>query len=224
MNAINQVNSLDKKPLKKPLTREDLIERDRLNRERYKLSLLEEAPAIPTKKQCSTEQALEIRYRSLPPVAKMILNILDARSAKWASQPFNQQWLADDIGCTLRWIRYCISLLKQLGFIAVIPINRGKPYKCKDGFWTYPNIYIVTPFLRWAQSAKLYSLIVAQAEKIKNDFLQLSNMFNKYIKRENKHGNNSQKSKNVIGNVLRNNCSWLGQPKNPLSFLKTMIC
>ena len=218
-----QVNSSESSPARILFTRDQLLEIDRRNKERARLAALQET-GVPIPKGCSTANALDKRYKRLPPVAKMILNILDARSEKWSANPFSQQWLAHDIGCSLRWVRYCIALLKKLGFIAIIPINRGKPFKTKNGFWTYPNIYIVTPFLRWAQSAKMYDRIVAQAEKIRNDFLQLSNMIYKYIKRENKSSNSSQQAKTTVGNILKKKCPWYNNDSKSPPFIKIMTC
>jgi hypothetical protein len=188
---------------KTSITREMLIERDRLNKERYRLAQFEQVAEVQAPKGLDTTLKLHAKWVKLPRCAKIILDLLDSRSEKWASQPFSQQWLAKDAGYTDRWVRYCINLLKKQGFIAVIPINNGKPFKTVDGWWTYPNIYIVTPFLRWAESTKLYSVIVAKAAKIATDFLQLSNMLKEYIKRENKFVNPVPKSKRTIASFLK---------------------
>lgn len=165
-------------PNRQVISDKELLERDRLNKELYKKSQLEQAVGIS--KKLSTAEKLEVKYQSLPPFAKMILNQLDSRSLKWSANPFNQQWLADSCGCSLRWVRHCIALLNKEGFIAIVRINRGKAYKTLTGWFKYPNIYIVSPFLRGAASAKLYSVIVAQAEKIQAQFLYLKVFLTKY--------------------------------------------
>lgn len=146
---------------------------------------------------------LDIKYLNLPPIAKMILNELDSRNLKWSSNPFNQQWLADKCKCSLRWVRHCIALLAQQGFIAIVRLNKGKPYKTKNGFWTRPNIYIITPFLRWLESSKMYSLIVAKAEKIQQDFLQYRYRIIKDIIKDDTYPKITNKVHNIFESILK---------------------
>ncbi len=159
---------------------QDILERDRLNKERYRKACLEQLVNAPKKR--STADHLEIKYQSLPPIAKMILNQLDSRNLTWSVNPFNQKWLADNCRCSLRWVRHCIARLAKEGFIAILRINRGKAYKTLTGWFKYPNIYVVSPFLRWATSVKLYDVIMAKAEKIQAQFLYLYKYLIKYFK------------------------------------------
>src|SRR5206468_6317582 len=130
---------------KQVFSTQQLIEIDRVAKERYKRACFEQAIAAPQKR--STSDHLDAKYQSLPPKAKMILNQLDSRSLKWSANPFNQLWLAKGCGCSLRWVRYCIALLAKEGFIAIVRINRGKPFKTLSSWFKYPNIYIVSPYL-----------------------------------------------------------------------------
>lgn len=175
-----KTNNTESGNIKQAFSTQRLLEIDFHNKERYRLSKLKQA-AQPTHK-LSASDMLEIKYSKLAPIAKMILNQLDSRNLKWSANPFNQQWLADSCDCTLRWVRHCISRLAEEGFISIVRINRGKPYKTPTGWFKYPNIYIVSPFLRWATSAKLYSLITAKAEKIQAQFLYYRIFLIKYYK------------------------------------------
>lgn len=198
-----KTNSNASKRINQAFSSQDLIEINKRNKERYRLSMLEQKASNNISSKKSTSHKLEIKYQLLPPIAKMILNILDSRNIKWSSNPFNQQWLADDCKCSLRWVRECIRRLKEAGFIATVLINRGKPYKTSDGYWSHPNIYIVTPFLRWAESSKLYNVIVALADKIQTQFLQLNSMINNYINKEDKCSFSKDSTRKTVMNVLK---------------------
>ena len=175
-----KTNSNASKRINQAFSTDYLLERDRLNKERYRQAKFEQA--IAPKRNRTLAESLDSKYQKLAPMAKMILNELDSRNLKWSVNPFNQQWLANSCKCSLRWVRHCIALLAEQGFIAIVRINRGKPYKTLDGWFKYPNIYIVSPFIRWANSAKLYALIAAKAEKIQAQFLYYKRSLITYYK------------------------------------------